>query len=166
MYSFILPRLQAALWTLFSIIPKELTSYSLSNQVIPDSARRAVSFASGGFTLHGFMVTPAVQKTSYMILYFHGNKESIEQYWDRMEIFYQAGIPVFIFDYRGFGMSNGTSSEESMMEDARSAVTLVQSYPQAQQGLVLYGYSQDVFLQFILRKSLTPSRTSIQGTRL
>jgi len=135
---------------------KQLTSYTLSNQVIPDSARRAVSFTSGGFTLHGFMVTPLVQKSKSMILYFHGNKESIEQYWDRMEIFYRAGIPVFIFDYRGFGMSDGTSSEESMMEDARAALALVQTFPQARERIVLYGYSLGCFPAIYTASKLDP----------
>lgn len=126
---------------------KKLTSYSLSNAVIPDSARQFVSLSSHGTTIYGFFVkssgsgregtVPAVT-----VLYCHGNKESIEQYWDRTELLYQEGYNVFIFDYEGFGMSGGDCSEEALYADGRAALDYLRSRGDVDPDrIVYYGYS-------------------------
>lgn len=107
-----------------------LTEYNLSTAVIPSSQVEPVTLKSGSETLYGFYVKqPDSQRVEphQVILYSHGNKENIEAYWDRVELLYQAGFDVFIYDYRGFGMSTGSSSEQGLHEDATAALNYLRS---------------------------------------
>jgi len=108
----------------------DLASYSLSSAVIPDSLVKAVTLKSGSETLYGFYVKqPDTDRIEphQVILYHHGNKHNIEAYWDRVELLYRAGFDVFIYDYRGFGMSTGSSSEQGLHEDALAALNYLRS---------------------------------------
>jgi hypothetical protein len=121
---------------------KKLTSYALSNLVIPDSMRTFVSLTSRGNRIYGFYVKSAGAHADGTILYCHGNLESIEPYWERVELLYRAGYNVFIFDYEGFGMSEGECSEEALYADGRAALAYLRSRPDVNQAhLVFYGWS-------------------------
>ena len=121
---------------------KQLTSYTLSNKVIPDSMRTFVSLTSRGNAIYGFYIRSRGPHADGTILYCHGNLESIEPYWDRVELLFSAGYNVFIFDYEGFGMSSGECSEEALYADGRAALAYLQSRPDVNQAhLVFYGFS-------------------------
>ncbi|RPH35481.1 alpha/beta hydrolase, partial [bacterium] len=95
-----------------------------------------------GSRIYGFFVKSAGAHRDVTILYCHGNKESIEPYWDRTELLYQAGYNVFIFDYEGFGMSEGECSEEALYADGRAALDYLRSRPgQDPDKIVYYGFS-------------------------
>lgn len=141
---------------------KKLTSYSLSNAVIPDSARQFVSLASHGTTIYGFFVKSAGAHRDVTILYCHGNKESIEPYWDRTELLYQAGYNVFIFDYEGFGMSGGECSEEALYADGQAALNYVRSRPDVDPDrIVYYGFSLGAAVAIDLAANVRPPVTLI-----
>jgi fermentation-respiration switch protein FrsA (DUF1100 family) len=79
---------------------------------------------------------------STTILYCHGNKDHLQYYWDRVEFLYRAGFSVFIFDYQGFGMSEGEASEEALYADGRAALAYVLSRPDVDTSrIVFYGFS-------------------------
>jgi hypothetical protein len=128
---------------------KKLSSYTLSNLVIPDSLRTFVSLSSRGKTIYGFYVkssgvhvTTSGSDSVVTVLYCHGNLESIEPYWERIELLFRAGYSVFIFDYEGFGMSEGECSEEALYADGRAALAYVRSRPDVDQAhIVFYGWS-------------------------
>ncbi len=121
---------------------KKLTSYTLSNRVIPDSMRTFVSLTSRGKKIYGFYVKSSGAHPDGTILYCHGNLESIEPYWERVELLFRAGYNVFIFDYEGFGMSEGECSEEALYADGRAALAYVRSRPDVNQAhIVFYGWS-------------------------
>lgn len=53
-----------------------------------------------------------------VILYFHGNGEIASDY-DTIAPFYtRQGITLFVVDYRGYGLSEGTPSATSLIDDA------------------------------------------------
>jgi fermentation-respiration switch protein FrsA (DUF1100 family) len=58
-----------------------------------------------------------------------------------VELLYKAGFDVFIYDYRGFGMSTGTSSEASLAADARAALAWLRTQDLDTSLIVDYGYS-------------------------
>jgi fermentation-respiration switch protein FrsA (DUF1100 family) len=120
---------------------EKLDHYELSTAVIPESNRRMVSFESEGNTLYGFYVYRTdTLDLGLTVLYCHGNKKSIEEYWNRVELFYQMGLRCLIFDYRGFGMSEGEPS--GLYADGRAALRFVQdSLNVDSTQLVLYGFS-------------------------
>ena len=57
-------------------------------------------------------------KAKYTLLFFHGNAGNIGDRIDKLQLLYQAGINIFIIDYRGFGKSHGTPSEPGFYRDA------------------------------------------------
>ena len=57
----------------------------------------------------------------FTILFCHGNGGNIMHCLDSIDIFHDLGLNCFIFDYRGYGNSEGKPSEEGTYLDARAA---------------------------------------------
>lgn len=69
--------------------------------------------------LHGWLVkNPRAQST---LLFFHGNAGNIADRLEKVSMFYQMGLHVFIMDYRGYGRSQGDPTEEGIYKDALAA---------------------------------------------
>jgi uncharacterized protein len=85
--------------------------------------------ASDGVTLHGWLVpAPGARLT---LLWFHGNAGNISHRVNNIKYLHRLlGINVFIFDYRGYGRSEGGMfdlSEQATYRDAEGAVAHLQS---------------------------------------
>ena len=121
---------------------KKISRYELPGNNIPDSLITQVTFESGGNKLYGYWVKGEGIKNNITILYCHGNKYNIDNYWDRVMYLHKLGVNVFIYDYRGFGLSDGESSEEGLHQDGVAALNFIQQkYGVKKEDLVLYGYS-------------------------
>lgn len=83
--------------------------------------------------------TPA-HRHERAILYCHGNKHHIGEYVLRAEAMWKQGYSVLIFDYRGYGKTKGTSTEEGAYMDARAAREYLEEYFERDK-VGLYGYS-------------------------
>lgn len=55
------------------------------------------------------------------VLYFHGNGGNLANTLATLEIFHKSGFGALAIDYRGYGLSEGTPSEEGLFRDARAA---------------------------------------------
>lgn len=62
---------------------------------------------------------PAPQRRG-VLLFFHGNAGNISHRLDSLKIFHDLGLTVLIFDYRGYGRSEGTISEQGIYRDAEA----------------------------------------------
>lgn len=146
---------------------KKVDSYTVSGAVIPVSKRDFISFKSQGKTLYGFYIhtDSANQKTKdWTILYFHGNKHNLEEYWDRVELMYKAGYSILIFDYQQFGMSEGTASESALYADAKAACDfLMANYTPQANHLIYYGYSLGCAAAVNLAVSNTANRLILEA---
>ena len=73
-----------------------------------------------GVRLHGRLFDHPQRRA--VILYCHGNAGSVET-WSQaaIELQVQHQCAVFVFDYRGYGKSEGTPSEDGLLLDARAA---------------------------------------------
>jgi uncharacterized protein len=123
---------------------EKLTGYKLPGNTIPDSLIRQETFTSAGNTLYGYWVKNNSGRPGVTVLYCHGNKHSIDDYWDRVMFLHDLGVNVFVFDYRGFGMSGGTSSEQGLREDADAALAFIKADTalfRNSDTLCVYGYS-------------------------
>lgn len=83
-------------------------------------AFREVAFtAEDGVRLHGWLIPGRVPTT---LLYSHGNAGNIG---DRLAIARlladHLGVGLFMYDYRGYGKSEGTPSQAGLVRDARGA---------------------------------------------
>lgn len=80
-----------------------------------------------------------------VILYCHGNKDHMDFYWPRVKLLANAGgknrYGVMTFDYRGFGLSSGTPTEEGMYADTEAALNWLKSKGLTNDRLIAYGFS-------------------------
>ena len=57
------------------------------------------------------------------LLFCHGNAGSISHRLEKILIFHNQGLNVFIFDYRGYGRSQGSPSERGLYKDSFAALS-------------------------------------------
>ena len=74
---------------------------------------------SDGIGLHGWYV-PAPQPRG-TVLFLHGNAGNISHRIDSIEMFHRLGYGTLIFDYRGYGNSSGSPTEQGTYRDAEAA---------------------------------------------
>ncbi len=83
--------------------------------------------------------------TDTVIMYCHGNKSHMDFYWQRAKLLANVGgknnYGVLMVDYRGFGMSGGSPSEEGMYADVNSALSWLNQNGLTNDRLVMYGFS-------------------------
>jgi hypothetical protein len=72
-----------------------------------------------GERLHGWWV-PA-EDARAAVLFFHGNAGNISGRVDTIALLHRLGLSVLIVDYRGYGKSTGTPSEDGLYRDAAAA---------------------------------------------
>lgn len=75
--------------------------------------------AADGVRLHGWYV-PAPRARG-AVLFLHGNAGNIAHRLESIRIFHQLGLAVLIFDYRGYGRSEGRPTEQGTYRDAQAA---------------------------------------------
>ena len=71
-----------------------------------------------GVTLHGWFVAG---QSSRVLLFFHGNAGNISHRLDSIRQFQDLGLAVLIIDYRGYGQSEGRTTEKGIYRDADAA---------------------------------------------
>jgi fermentation-respiration switch protein FrsA (DUF1100 family) len=81
--------------------------------------RELVFEAQDGVRLHGWLVPGRVDT---VLLWCHGNAGNISHRLENIRLFAdELGIGVFIFDYRGYGKSEGVPTEAGLVADAHAA---------------------------------------------
>ncbi|MDH3352322.1 MAG: alpha/beta hydrolase [Gammaproteobacteria bacterium] len=92
-----------------------------------------------GVTLHGWFITG---RSPRVLLFFHGNAGNISHRLDSIAQFRDLGLSVFIIDYRGYGQSEGRTTEKGMYRDADAAWSyLIESRGVAARDIVIFGRS-------------------------
>jgi pimeloyl-ACP methyl ester carboxylesterase len=80
-----------------------------------------------------------------VIVYFHGNKDHMDFYWQRAKLLAHTGgkhnYGVLMIDYRGYGMSEGKSTEETLYADANAAISWMRRKGVKAQRYGIYGFS-------------------------
>jgi pimeloyl-ACP methyl ester carboxylesterase len=109
--------------------------------------------STDGVQLHGWYV-PA-DSPGPLLVYFHGNAANITHRVPNLQYLNRLGLPVFIFDYRGFGASKGRPlREEDLYRDARGALDRLRQRGWNPERMVYFGRSLGaaVALQMALEK--------------
>ncbi len=95
---------------------------------------------SDGVSLHGWFVPAA--RSSGTVLFLHGNAGNISHRLDSVQMFHRLGYSILIFDYRGYGRSGGSPSEQGTYLDAEAAWNhLVEQRHISPNCIVLFGES-------------------------
>jgi fermentation-respiration switch protein FrsA (DUF1100 family) len=96
--------------------------------------------SSDSVRLHGWLI-PASPST-HIFLFCHGNAGNISHRLDNVRLLNQRGISVFIFDYRGYGRSDGSISEKGFYLDSEAAYQVARKWAdQHKAKLVVFGRS-------------------------
>jgi fermentation-respiration switch protein FrsA (DUF1100 family) len=106
-----------------------------------------------GVILHGWFIAG---RTSTVLLFFHGNAGNISHRLDSIRQFLDLGLSVLIIDYRGYGESEGRTTEKGMYRDADAAWRyLVERRGVIADNIVIFGRSQHQPLALVLESSFT-----------
>ena len=76
---------------------------------------------TGSERIHGWYFPPPAEYPKRVILFCHGNAGNIGNRLETAAFFVNEHVGSLIFDYRGYGNSDGEPSEENVYADARSA---------------------------------------------
>lgn len=83
--------------------------------------------------------------TDTVIVYCHGQSKHMDAYWQRAKLLANTGSKnrygVLMMDYRGYGLSTGKSTEESLYQDVRACLTWLDSKSVPSSNVVMYGFS-------------------------
>lgn len=111
----------------YVLAPKVVFLPSAETFFAPDKsfphAFEDVYFPSGDHQLHGWWF----EKTSATgtVVFFHGNAGNISHRQSTIELILSLPVNLFIFDYSGYGKSQGQASEKAIYRDAHAAWTFV-----------------------------------------
>lgn len=99
-----------------------------------------VSIATAdGVKLHGWFIPG---QSSRVLLFFHGNAGNISHRLASIKQFQDLGLSVLIIDYRGYGQSEGRTTEKGMYRDAEAAWRyLVESRGIVASDIIIFGRS-------------------------
>ncbi|MEO8149566.1 MAG: alpha/beta hydrolase [Bacteroidia bacterium] len=94
---------------------------------------------SDGETINGIYITR--QENKKVVLYFHGNGTSLNQWKTIANEFIDYGANLLMIDYRGYGKSTGTFSEQGFYNDAEAAYNYLKSNGYSDAEIFIYGRS-------------------------
>lgn len=144
-----------ALFSLIALLTTSCTQvfYQPTSQLYSDPAQLGLEFENiylttdDGVRLHGWFFpskkTAAHPSSKGLILFFHGNAQNITSHYANLFWIVEQGWDFFIFDYRGYGLSESTASQQGVHQDALAALKLShqwvedKSYPK----FIVYGQS-------------------------
>jgi fermentation-respiration switch protein FrsA (DUF1100 family) len=96
--------------------------------------------AADAVRLHGWFIPAEPARAT--ILFCHGNGGNISHRLESIRIFHDLGLSIFIFDYRGYGASDGKPGEDGTYHDALGAWKyLTEKRGIAADQIVLFGRS-------------------------
>ena len=124
--------------------PADMDSSWQVRWIIPDSLIEPVTlFGLDSNRVYGFFARrPAdalgTASDAVTVIYNHGRGENINRYWGRVELLWEAGCSVFIYDYEGYGRSEGSLSGAACYADAEAALEYVLARPDVVDSRVVY----------------------------
>jgi fermentation-respiration switch protein FrsA (DUF1100 family) len=86
-----------------------------------------VTFESNdGTRLNGWLI-PATGKAIGTVIHFHGNAQNMSAHLSFVDWIPAEGFNLFVFDYRGYGQSEGSPNRRGVYQDGLAAIDYVKS---------------------------------------
>lgn len=99
-----------------------------------------VSFAAtDGVRLHGWYLPGAA--SAPVVLFCQGNAGNISYNLENLAHLHRLGVGVFIFDYRGYGRSEGRATEAGTYADVRGALAWLEGRGFSRSRMIYFGRS-------------------------
>ncbi len=96
--------------------------------------------ARDGVQLNGWFIPGVPEKP--LVLFFHGNAGNLYDNLEYLNLLHGRGLPIFIFDYRGYGKSQGTPIlENDLYQDARGAICFLEGQGWPHEKMIFFGQS-------------------------
>lgn len=96
--------------------------------------------ASDGLKLHGWkLFAPA--ETRGTVLFFHGNAENISSHFRNVHWLSDYGYDVYLFDYHGYGQSQGVANLDAVINDAEAMIAYSAKQLLEDEKLIVIGHS-------------------------
>ena len=136
-------------WLLFCVIFLSACSNYLffpkkSFPVTPDSAQLIYEDiyinTADGIKLHGWKVH-AEKKKAGTILFFHGNGDNVSTQLPNTFWLAKEGYDLYVFDYRGYGLSQGEAELDTVISDMELMISYVASELPDNEKLIVMGHS-------------------------
>ncbi|HEU4874164.1 MAG TPA: alpha/beta hydrolase [Pyrinomonadaceae bacterium] len=127
--------------SLMTFRPDRMTA--AQRQLIPEGAENVWFNSADGTRLNGWFFESQSGPEIATLIFFHGNGGNIRNVSWLGQRFAKQGFDVLLFDYRGYGASDGVASAESeLYADGDAAVAFVMNQKKARpERVVLYGHS-------------------------
>jgi fermentation-respiration switch protein FrsA (DUF1100 family) len=114
-------------------------------------------------SIYGWFIPAKNQRG--VILFCHGNAGNISHRLESIQIFNQLGLSTFIFDYRGYGQSQGKVSEKGTYLDAEAAWDyLVQKKRIPPSEIIVFGRSLGGSIAAYLVQDKQPKGLIVEST--
>ncbi len=114
-------------------------------------------------TLHGWWI--AAEDPRATVVFFHGNAGNISHRLDTIDILRDLGLDVVIFDYRGYGRSDGRAHERGLHDDARAVARWVQDEAEVPANkLIFHGRSLGGALAASAAREVQPAALILEST--
>ncbi|MFO7656688.1 MAG: alpha/beta hydrolase [Bacteroidales bacterium] len=98
--------------------------------------------SSNGNKLNGWVLKPKNEIPTTTLLHFHGNAGLIISQFQAIAPLIKYGFQIFVFDYSGFGFSEGKATRKNVLIDANSVLSYVKTRPDIKHtNIVIYGQS-------------------------
>ena len=101
-----------------------------------------IQFSSAdGTKLNGWFI-PAQGEALGTVIHFHGNAQNMTAHYSFVSWLPKSGFNLFVFDYRGYGKSEGRPSRNGVHQDSEAAVHFIKSRTDIdQKKIILFGQS-------------------------
>ncbi|WP_297797690.1 alpha/beta fold hydrolase [uncultured Eudoraea sp.] len=115
------------------------------------SIRNHFFTSSNGNKLNGWLLVPKKVKSIATILHLHGSAGNLLTQYQLISPLTKYGYQIFLFDYSGYGCSEGVATHKNAMQDAYSALEYIKEQAGVNNGkLILYGQSYGGYLASII----------------
>ena len=119
--------------------------------------------SADGLQLSGWYI-PA-ENSEFTVLFCHGNGGNIFHRLDSINIFQNLGLNCLIFDYRGYGNSEGKPSEEGTYLDAEAACDwLIKKKKESADNIIIFGRSLGGSIATQLASKIKARALVVEGT--
>ncbi len=145
-----------------SLIFQPEKKHYIEPEQINVEARNIYFKTSDGLKLHGWFL-PAKKQAQATVLFLHGNAQNISTHIASVFWLPDAGFNVFLFDYRGYGYSEGTPSLEGLLVDFNAAMDALHNINEVNTDKIfIFGQSLGAAIS-LHGLSLYPQREKIKG---
>jgi thioredoxin len=123
--------------------------------------------------IHGWYCSPQVRSAGAVspidaqgiLLFCHGNAGNITDRYEFIQMLVQLRVNLLIFDYRGYGKSEGSPSEEGVYKDARAAWDYLTETRGLSAGkIILFGESLGGAVAIDLARQVEPGGLIVQSS--